>query len=725
MISRRKFLIGSGLAGGGLVLGFSLKGNGPVPNTVEGSFQPNAWLQITPDGRMIFQLDKVEMGQGVMTTLPAILAEELDIDPQRLEVEMAGVYPAFRNTSLNLQITGGSTSVSTGWEPLREAGAVARAILVGAAAKKWGVSAEACLTDNGVITNGNSGEQLAYEALVEEAKVFGDPGEVKLKSRAEYKWLGKSLPRRDAVSKSTGQAQFGVDVDLPGMRIAVIVRCPHFGGSLKSYDDSAARAIKGVEQVFAVHSGVAVVADTYWHARKAADALSISWNKGPLAGLDSAQIREAQEKVLETREPVSVHAEGDVAAAYASAGQVLEVNYGAPYTHHSPMEPQNCTALVKDGHCTLWMPGQTADIARATAAHFTGIPHENISVNTTLMGGGFGRRGYVDFAGEAAAVALQVPGVPVKLMWSREDDMQHDYYRPATLHACKGAVDADGNITAWEHTAVATSIFEGFGVDMMSALLPTWVPTRIARGIGRWAGESATDYDTSISEGTVIPYAVANKKIGRCYYDPGIPTGFWRSVGHSYNAYVVECFIDEMAHLAKKDPVEFRMNLLAQHPRHAAVLKLAAEKAGWKPGRETRGVAVHESFASYCAHVLEVEVSGNEYRVKKVVCAVDCGFALNPEIVKAQMESGIIYGLSAAMKAPVTIEDGAVMQSNFHDLPVLRINESPEIEVHIVPSDEAPTGVGEIAVPPIAPALGNALFAATGQRLREMPFKLG
>ncbi|MCB1616713.1 MAG: xanthine dehydrogenase family protein molybdopterin-binding subunit, partial [Pseudomonadales bacterium] len=619
MISRRSFLIGSGLAGGGLILGFSLKGKGPIPHTIEGSFQPNAWLQITADGRMIFQLDKVEMGQGVMTTLPAILAEELDVDPARLEVEMAGVYPDFRNTAMHMQITGGSTSVATGWQPLREAGAAARAILVATAAKAWGVRAEQCTTDNGVVTNTSTRETLSYADLVEAAKNSKVPGEVRLKEKSEFKWLGKSLPRRDALAKSTGTATFGVDVDLPGMRVAVIVRCPHFGGSLLSFDDSAAKQVKGVEHVFVMHSGVAIVADTYWHARKAADKLVVKWNKGPLAGLDSKKIREEHKRVLANNEPVSVVAEGDVSAAYADAKKVLDVQYGAPYYHHSPMEPQNCTALVEGDHCTLWAPSQTADIARGVAAHFTGLKHANIVVNTTLMGGGFGRRGYVDFVGEAAAIALNVPGVPVKLMWSREDDMQHDYYRPATYHGLKGAVDAQGNITAWEHTAIATSVFEGFGADMFSALLPTWVPTEIARGMGRWTGQKSIDYDTSMSEGTVIPYTVPNKKIGRSYYDPGIPTGFWRSVGHSFNAFAVEGFIDELAHLAEKDPVDFRLALLNNHPRHSAVLKLAAEKAGWQSGSEKRGVAVHESFLSYAAHIVEVEVKGREYRVKKVV----------------------------------------------------------------------------------------------------------
>jgi CO/xanthine dehydrogenase Mo-binding subunit len=392
------------------------------------------------------------------------------------------------------------------------------------------------------------------------------------------------------------------------------------------------------------------------------------------------------------------------------------------------MEPQNCTAQFFDGKLELWAPTQTVDIARAVAAFYTGIEQENITVNGTFLGGGFGRRGYVDFAGEAAAIAVKVQGVPVKLMWSREDDMQHDYYRPATFHQIQASLSESGDVTAWQHNLVGTSILKGFGVDLMEGLLPSWVPSTIANKVGNSFANFVSDYDITMGEGAKIPYAIENRKIGMVHYDPGVPTGFWRSVSHSFNAFIVESFIDELAHAAGKDPVDFRRSYLKDSPRHLAALNLAVEKSNWnimpRIAGFGRGIAVHESFGSVVAMVIDVLVTGNEYVVQRIVVTVDCGLVINPDQVIAQMEGGTVYGLTAVLKNGVEIREGACAQSNFHDLPVLRMNESPTIAAYIVPSASKPGGIGEVAVPPVAPAVANAIFAATGKRLRDLPLIL-
>ena len=513
------------------------------------------------------------------------------------------------------------------------------------------------------------------------------------------------------------------------MKVAVVVRCPQFGGKLKSFDKKSIAGVRGIHDVFAIHSGVAIVADGYWQARKAANQLVVEWNKGPLAGLNTAAILQAQKNSLDNaKKPFAVMDEGDIETALAGAANVVEAEYSAPFFHHSPMEPQNCTALLKDGQLTLWAPSQAAGIARAVASHFTGVEQERITVESTFLGGGFGRRGYVDFTGEAAAIAVQQPGVPVKLMWSREDDMQHDYYRPTSHHKLHAALDGVGNVVGWQHNFVSTSVLSGFGVDLMHALLPPWVPTRIARGLGQSMVDFVPPYDISMGEGTKIPYAIPNRKVGLVHYDSGVPTGFWRSVSHSFTAFAVESFVDEIAHAVKKDPVDFRREYLKDSPRHLAALNLAVEKSNWnimpRIAGFGRGVAVHESFGSVVAMVVDVLVTGNEYVVQRIVIAVDCGLVINPDQVIAQMEGGTIYGLTAVLKNGVDIVDGACAQSNFHDLPVLRMNESPKIAAYIVPSTNKPSGIGEVAVPPVAPAVANAIFAATGKRLRDLPLTL-
>ena len=727
-MSRRKFLIGSGVVGGGLLLGFSFRDTSSIPHTRAGSFQPNAWLQITPQGEVIFQLDKAEMGQGVITSLSALIGEELDYDPGNMTIEFAGAHGKFKNPAMGVQITGGSTSVMTGWEPLREAGATARAMLIAAAAAQWSVDPAQCKTNDGFVVHPDGKQRLSYGALATAAAKQSKPHSVMLKDSKQYRWVGKSLKRFDSADKVQGKTTFGVDVQLPGLKVAVVVRCPQFGGSVQSFDKASVISLPGVVAVFAIHSGVVIVAEGYWQAQRAAKQLPVQWNKGVLAGLDSAAVLAAQKQALSTQKPFSVQNEGDVEAVFSQSKQTVSAVYTTPYFHHSPMEPQNCTALFKDGKLTLWAPTQTADIARAVAAFFTGIAQHDITVNSTFLGGGFGRRGYVDFAGEAAAVAIKMPDIPVKLMWSREDDMQHDYYRPATYHEIKAAVDAQGQVSGWHHTIVGTSILKDFGVDMMHAMLPAWVPTAIARGIGQGVANGVPAYDVTMGDGAKTPYAIPSKKVGMLHVDSGVPVGFWRSVSHSFNAFIVESFVDELAHSVNQDPVEFRRDYLQSEPRHLATLNLAVEQSQWgiqpRIAGFGRGVAVHESFGSVVAMVADVLVTGKQFKVTRIVCAVDCGFVVNPDQVMAQIEGGAIYGLTAALKNGVSIQDGACAQSNFHDLPVLRMDEIPEIVVHIVPSTDKPGGIGEVGVPPVAAAVANAVFAAVGIRLRDLPLVL-
>lgn len=724
-ISRRGFIVGTAVVGGGLWLGLSLREKPPYPNTRDDSFQPNAYLQITPTGEVIFQLPKSEMGQGIHTSLATLIAEELDYEPAEMTIEYAGAHPEYVDEANGSQLTGGSTSVAVSWQPLREAGAAARAMLVATAAQRWGVEVQACSTEPGVVLNNTSGEQLSYAALAEEAKEFEDTP-FELKEKSEYRWLGKKAQRLDRVDKSTGKARYGMDVQLPGMKTAVVIRPGQFGATLGSFNADKALVKNGVSAVFAIHSGVAVVADTYWQARTAAQLVDVTWLDGPLADLDSAGITAQQEAVLENDSGHIAMERGDIAALAEGRGNRLQGRYRAPFAHHSPMEPQNATALVRGEHCEIWSPSQAPDISRAVAAHYTGITRSNITVHALTLGGGFGRRGYVDFIGEVAAIAQKIPNTPVKLVWSREDDMQHDFYRPTTLHEISGTLSDNGTLDSWQHRVVSPSIVKGLGVSLASTILPEWVPTEIARAIGRKGTQWIASMDPTTAEGAKVAYDIPNFAVEQILHDPGIPIGFWRSVGFSHNSFVAESFVDEMAHKAEQDPLAFRLAHLQDKPRYKAVLKLAAEKAGWgnPPAGRFQGIAVVEPFSSFCAAVVEVSVTGNEYKVERIVNAVDCGFVLNPDIVTAQVESAVIYGLGAATKPPITISGGAVQQSNFHDAPVLRMNESPEIETYIVESEEDPTGIGEIGLPAVAPALANALFAATSQRLRELPLVL-
>ena len=702
---RRAFLKASAVAGGGLLIGFHL----PLANrageaqAATNEFIPNAWIRIDANGTVTLRVASSEMGQGVYTAIPMLLAEELECDWARIQVEMAPADKAYTNPLIGMQLTGGSTAVRAFWTPLRQAGAAARDLLIRAAAQTWKVQEDQCRAENGVVLHQTGNLKASYGVLAAKAATLPVPSEVFLKEPGEFKLIGKSTARLDTPLKVNGSAVFGMDVKLPGLLTAVVARCPVFGGKPKKFDATKAKSVPGVSQVLSVHSGIAVVADSFWAAQQGRDALAVEWDEGAHAKLDSAEIRKQLERALK-KKGVKARNDGDTVKALKAAPKIIEAVYEAPYLAHACMEPMNCTALVKKGSCELWVPTQNQTGAQFVAAQITGLPSEKIKVNTTFLGGGFGRRSEQDFVAEAVQLAMAT-GAPVKLIWTREDDMHHDYYRPATLNRLSAALDKDGNPVAWRHEIAGGSIFSRV------------FPNSIKNGVD----------NTSVEGAANLPYAIPNLQVTWAMENGVVPVGFWRSVGSSQNAYITECFLDELAAAAGKDPYEYRRTLLANHPRHLGVLELAAQKAGWgtplQSGR-TRGIAVAESFGSYCAQVAEVSVERGQVRVQRVVCAIDCGLVVNPDTVVAQMESGIVYGLTAALKGEITVRNGRIEQGNFNDYPLLRFEEMPDIEVHIVKSAEHPGGVGEPGTPPIAPAVANAVFAATGKPVRKLPIRV-
>lgn len=715
--ARRKFLIGSTAAGAGLVLGFYLhsrRGESArhASNEPDG-FRPNAWLRIAPDGVIAITLAKSEMGQGVWTALPMLVAEELEADWRRVRVEQAETDPAYGD-----QETGGSSSVRGSWETLRQAGAVAREMLVAAAAATWGVAPGECRARHGVVTHPPSKRMLGYGELSTTAARQPVPQAVALKPPARFRIIGKPFPGLDAPSKTGGRARFGADVRLPGMRIAAIAHCPYFGGTPTTIDDSRARTIPGVRSIVPLDHAVAVVAEHYWAARQGVGALVIQWTK-PGKVVDSGRIS-GHFRALVEKSGVTVREEGDVERGLAGAAKVVEAVYETPYQAHTTMEPMNCTAHLHDGICEVWAPTQSPGEAQAVAFRHAFPAVERwwhrlrarlqpgrrlpVVVHTTFLGGGFGRRLEQDYVAEAVQIARHT-GAPVKLLWSREEDIQHDVYRPASRHHLIAGLDARGRPLVWQHRIAGPSLKESLD------------PGSVKNG-----------HDPTNTQGAAqLPYAIPNLRVQYAMAQTGVPCGYWRSVGHSNNAFVVECFLDELAAASGQDPLAFRLALLADEPRHRAVLALAARKAGWGRRRAAgrfQGLAVHKSFGSVVAQVAEISVGkAGEVRVHRVVCAIDCGLAVNPNAVAAQMEGSVAYALSAALKGEITIDDGRVAQSNFHDYPILRFDEMPEVETHIVPSAEPPAGVGEPGVPPTIPAMLNAIHAATGRRIRRLPVR--
>lgn len=728
-MNRREFIIKVSAAAGGLALALEIPGSSAAAESAASEFRPNIWLRITPDNRVVFVLDRVEMGQGTMTALPMILAEELDVAPEDLTIEFAPADRAYRNPKLAMQMTGGSTSVATAWEPLRKAGATARAMLMEAAATVWGVPLAACATKRGTVYRVADGTAATYGALAGAAAKLPVPSNVALKDPKDFTIIGKSGVRLDALAKSTGRASFGIDTTLPGLRVAVVKRCPIFGGQVKSFDGAVALKMPGVEAVVEIPSGVAIVAQKFWQAKAAAALVTVEWNDGPHAGLSSEQIMTSLAAAAQSQSD-QFHKAGAAGKALTGAAKTVFAAYQLPYLAHAAMEPGNCTAHVTDTGCDIWAPTQGPGLAQQLAAEITGFAPEHVRVHTTFIGGGFGRRLYQDFVVEAVHVAKLLK-IPVKVMWTREDDMRHDFYRPASVHHVKAALDANGEVTAWAQVVATQSVVGQVMGEWLRAIVPQWIPDTVKQLSGVLVSGlfKSLGQDPTATEGVEdMGYAIPALHVAFAYQEQPIPVGFWRSVGHSYTGFVVESFIDELAHAAGKDPLAFRRGLLKGNPKTLAVLDLAAQKADWGtplPAGIFRGIAVHTAFGSCVAQVAEVSIGADHsIKVHRVVCAIDCGLVVNPEGVEAQMQGGIVFALSAAFYGEITIAGGSVQQGNFNDYAVLRMSDMPRIDVHVVPSAADPSGAGEPAVPPLAAAVANAVFAATGQRLRSLPLKL-
>jgi isoquinoline 1-oxidoreductase beta subunit len=703
--SRRTFLIAGAAAGGGLLLAFKFPSLfAGVKAAAAASFEPNAFIRIGQDGRVTLTIPQVEMGQGTFTSCSMLLAEELEVDLSQVQVDQAPPNDKLYGNRLlgGLQVTGNSNSIRAFFEPLRQAGAAARTMLITAAADTWDVDASACRAEKSEVIHAPTGRKLTYGALVDKAATLQPPEKVALKDPKDFKLIGTPAKRLDTPAKVNGSAVYGIDSKVPGMKIATVAACPVFGGKLKSVNDSKALTVKGVHQVVHLDDAVCVVAEHMGAAKKGLAALEIEWDEGPNAKLTTADIVAEMDKASEL-DGVLVRNDGDTDKALAGAKTKLDAIYQLPFLAHTTMEPINCTVHVTQDGCEIWVGTQVISRAQAVAAKITGLPPEKVVVHNHFLGGGFGRRLEVDFVAQAVAFAKQVDG-PVKIIWTREEDVQHDMYRPYFYDRLSAGLDADGMPIAWSHRICGSSI------------LARWAPPFFKNGFDPDTVDGALD----------LPYSFPNVRLEYVQHEPkGIPTAFWRSVGPSHNIFVVECFIDELAAAAKKDPVEYRKALLDKTPRAKAVLDLAAEKAGWgqaMPKGSGRGVSVQTTFGSYMAQVAEVEVSTQgDVRVKRVTCAVDCGIAVNPNTIEAQVQSAIIYGLTAALYGEITLKDGRVEQSNFDTYRALRMNEAPAIDVHIVQSNEAPGGMGEPGTSALAPAVTNAIFAATGVRLRKLP----
>ena len=695
--SRRDFLKVSALAGGGLLLGIGLGGCSKPAALGTGGGAPVAWLRIAGDDTITVLVDKSEMGQGVYTALTQLLAEELGLALDKIRVEAAPVGAVYVNALLGAQITGGSTSVRDCWEKLRKAGAQARAMLVQAAATHWGVEPAALQVADGAVVRGS--ERLTFGALAEAAAKLPVPEQVTLKPPSEFTLVGKPLKRLDTASKLDGSAIYGIDVKLPGMLHGAIAQCPTLGGKLAAFDATAAETMPGVKKVVGTGNGVVVVADHYWQARKALEAVKITWDVGANAALSNAAIR-ARLRSAARRPGREVRKDGDAGAAMKGAAKVVRATYELPMLAHATLEPQCCTADARADALDLYAPTQTQTVAQGTAAAVAGLKPEQVRIHTTLLGGGFGRRLEVDFI-PAAILASKAVGKPVKVIWSREEDTTHDTYRPPAYDEVAAGLDADGKLVAWKLDLTGPSIT----ARMFPAVVETIVDP--------FAIEAAANY----------PYDVPNVAVNYNREEIGIDVGYWRSVSHALNCFVAESFMDEVAAAAGRDPYEFRAALLGKQPRFKRVLDETATRAGWgkAPAGHFQGIALMEGYGTYMAQVVEVSMKSGKLVIHRITCAVDCGQVVNPNIVDQQVEGSILFGLTAALWGEITLARGQVEQRNFDGYRMLRLPEAPRIDVHLLASTEAPGGIGEPGTAVVGPALANAIFAATGKRLRSLP----
>jgi isoquinoline 1-oxidoreductase subunit beta len=703
--SRRRLLQAGAAIGGGLLLSVNLPfPDGGAEAAGGDGFVPNAFIRIDRDGQIVLTMPYVEMGQGTYTSISMLIAEELEVDLEQVRLEHAPPNEKLYSNPLigGVQATGSSNAIRGAWQPLRQAGAVARTMLVSAAAKKWKVEPASCRAERGEVIHAASGRRIKYGVLATDAAKLPVPENVALKRPQDFKLIGTPAKRLDAPAKVNGTAVFGIDVRPPGVKIATLAQSPVFGGRLKSVDDTAAKTVKGVRQIVRLDDAVAVVADHMGAAKKGLAALAIEWDDGPHAKLNTDDIAGTLEKATLNAGPVAQNI-GDINTAMANAITKIEAIYQVPFLAHATMEPMNCTVHVRKDGCEVWVGNQVIARAQATAAKVTALPLDKVVVHNHLIGGGFGRRLEIDGVTRAVQIAQHVNG-PVKVVWTREEDIQHDMYRPYFFHRISAGLDEKGEPVAWNHRLAGSSI------------LARWLAPAFDDGLGPDTTEGAID----------LAYDLPNMHVEYLRVEPpGIPTTFWRSPGPSHNVFVTESFMDELAAAAKQDAVAYRRALLDKSPRAKAVLELAAEKAGWGqslPERVGRGVSLQFVFGTYMAQVAEVEVSKNgAVRVRRVVCAVDCGTVVNPDTVEAQIQGAIIFGLTAALYGEVTLKDGRVQQTNFNTYRMLRMNETPAIEVHIVQNSEPPGGMGEPGTSAIIPAVTNAIFAATGKRLRKMP----
>jgi isoquinoline 1-oxidoreductase subunit beta len=706
VVSRRDFVRTGAVLGGGLLIAFRVSAAGRLADAggAPAEASPNAYLRIAPDNGITVVLAHAEMGQGIWTTLPMLIADELDADWKDIKVEHAPAGKDYFHTAFGIQITGGSSTTWSEFDRYRMAGATARVALVQAAAKRWGIAADSCRTASGYVIAGD--KKTSYGELAQEAAALPQPQKVTLRPASEWKYIGKGAKRLDSPAKTNGGAKFGMDMQFPGLLTAVVAHAPVFGGKVKSFDATRAKAVPGVKQVVQIPTGVALIADHFWAASQGRKALDIVWDVPAVVTPDTpAQV--AEYRKLAATKGLPAAQKGNAETSLTGAKKLVEAEYVFPYLAHAPMEPINCTVKVDSDHCEIWVGTQLPGIDQAAAAKILGLSPNQVTVNTVFLGGGFGRRATPssDFVSEAVQIA-KASGQFIKMVWTREDDMKSGYYRPAYVHKVKVGLDGSGMPVAWQHNIAGQSIMAG-----------TMFAAGIKNGIDETSVEGIAD----------SPYldSIPDHYIGLHTTTSPVPVLWFRSVGNTHTAYVMETMVDELAHAAGQDPVAYRRILLKDHARHLSALNLVAEKAGWDqplPAGRFRGVAVHEAFGSYVAEVVEISMEKGQPKVHKVTCAIDCGVAVNPDGVRAQMESGIVFGLTMALYGEISIEKGMVKQNNFYDYRMARMYESPMIEVHIVPSTEKMGGAGECGVPPMAPALANAVFVATGKRIHKLPF---